>query len=162
MGCEVRLNYVRVRDFIFAREGNKYHNVKHDTPTSAYGITLATAKQYGLDKDKDGDVDIADLKLITWDDVDLVFRKYFWDRIDGDNLPGGIDLIAADIAWNQGPGKWFQYLREGYAATIETLTARRKTTYTNIVSKNPVKVKFLKGWYNRADLAYKAAKECNP
>ena len=158
----MRLNLVRAMEFTLGAEGNKYHHVSGDSggPTSAYGIILATAKALNLDKDNDGDIDTNDLKLITKEDVERVFKRYFWDIVDADNLPGGVDLIAADIAWNQGPAKFNQYLREGYASTIETLTARRKTTYTNIAAKNPTQNKFLKGWLNRANNAYKAAKEC--
>lgn len=158
----MRLNYIRTRDFVFGAEGNHFHNVSGDMggPTSAYGITLATAKRFGLDVDHDGDVDIDDLKAMTWDDVDSLFKKHFWDAIGGDTLPGGIDLIAADIAWNMGPGKFFQYVREGYASTTETLTARRKSTYANIVAKKPDQIKFLKGWYNRAEKAYAESQHC--
>lgn len=158
----MRLNYVMCRDFVFGREGDKYHHVSGDMggPTSAYGVTLATAKSLGLDVDHDGDVDVQDLKQLTWDDVDTVFRKYFWDSINGDELPGGIDLIAVDIAWNMGPGRFKQFLLEGHAGTPEALTKRRKLYYREIVSKKPTQIKFLNGWLKRAELALEKSAEC--
>jgi len=157
----VRLNFERAKTHIMLSEGNKFHQVSGDSggATSAYGIILATAQRFNLDIDGDGDVDVDDLKLITVVDVDRVFRKYFWDAIHGDDLPGGIDLIAVDIAWNSGPGKFFEFLREGCAVTIEGLTERRKKFYKYRATK-PGQKKFLKGWLKRADNALAEAKKC--
>jgi hypothetical protein len=154
----MRLNYDRTKAFIIAREGNEFHT--SDQATSAGGIILATAKALHLDLDHDGDVDVDDLKLVTEQDIDRVFRDYFWDAIHADDLPGGIDLIAADIAWNAGPGKFRQFASEGYAITAETLTARRKVFYEAVVKAKPSKKKFLNGWFNRANLAYTESKRC--
>lgn len=157
----MRINFARTLDFTMAAEGNSYHHVSGDTggPTSAYGIILSTAKALKLDLDHDGDVDVDDLKLVTAEDVERVFRKYFWDAINGDDLPGQVDLIAADIAWNSGPGKYKEFEREGNAMTPELLTARRKKFYEYRATK-PGQAKFLKGWINRANNAYTEAKKC--
>jgi lysozyme family protein len=74
--------------------------------TSKWGITLSTARRLGLDLDGDGDVDIDDLGLVTEEVVEDVFRKIAWDAVGADDLPGGIDLIAADIAYNSFPAKF--------------------------------------------------------
>lgn len=157
----MRLNYERALAFIMLAEGNHFHQVSGDRggATSAYGIILATAKALKLDLDHDGDVDTDDLKLVTKEDVDRVFRKYFWDAVDADNLPGGIDLIATDIAWNSGPGKFRQFLGEGRATTIDDLTSRRKEFYRHLATK-PGQAKFIKGWLNRANNAHVEALKC--
>jgi len=158
----MRLNRIRARNFVMGVEGDHFHHVKGDRggPTSAYGIILATAKRLKLDLDNDGDVDIDDLKLITEEDVDRVFNKYFWDAINGDALPGGVDLIAADIAWNSGPGKFRQFLVEGWATTPLALTERRKRFYNFQADNVPGQAKFRNGWLKRADLAFEESKKC--
>ena len=158
----MRLNFLRTFKFTMEREGTKFHKVAGDRggATSKGGITLATARRLNLDLDNDGDVDEADLLLVDEGILIKAFRDIAWDAVNADSLPGGIDLIAADIAWNSFPGKFKQFLREGYASTIETLTARRKSFYT-YQGKIPGQEKFLKGWLNRADLAYAEAKLCD-
>ena len=117
-------------------------------------------KRLNLDLNQDGLVDAKDVGLVTRETIDRVFRTHFWDAIDGDNLPGGIDLIAADISWNSGPGKWRQFQKEGYGTDIEKLTARRIEFYEHLAEKDPSQIRFLKGWKNRANAALEEARKC--
>jgi lysozyme family protein len=66
------------------------------------GVTLATWKQCGYDKDKDGDIDVDDLKLITKEDALLVLRRY-WDRWKADQIQSQkIANILVDWVWGSG------------------------------------------------------------
>lgn len=156
-------NLERTMNFILspAIEGDKITNDPLDRGglTAAYGLTLTTMKALRIDLDGDGDVDAADVGLVSRDVAIEAFREHYWDLIDGDDLEGGFDLILADVAWNSGPGKARQFIKEGYD-TIEDLTERRKIFYNNIVKRNPTQRRFLKGWLRRADLAYKEALKC--
>lgn len=147
--------------FIFGREGNKVHLVKGDRGglTSAGGLTLKTMKALGIDLDDDGDVDSDDVRLVDAEVVSDVFREYYWDRINGDELPPGLDLMYGDIAWNSGVGTAKRFIREGYKTT-EALLARRMRFYHAIVAGDPSQEKFLNGWINRANLAYETAQDC--
>lgn len=154
-------NYQKTLDFIIEHEGEKVHKVKGDSGglTAYGGLTLNTMKVLKLDLNGDGIVNEKDVYLVNKEVIDKAFRKHFWDKINGDNLPSGIDLILTDVAWNSGIGKARQFQREGYAINIRMLTDRRKIFY-EYQSNLPGKKKFLKGWLNRASDAYKAAKEC--
>ena len=44
------------------------------------GITLATWKCCGYDKDHDGDIDDQDLRLVTRGDVVTLLRVHYWNR----------------------------------------------------------------------------------
>ena len=158
----MRLNFKRALLFVMERQVNVLHKVEGDRGgvTSKWGITLSTARRLGLDLDGDGDVDIDDLGLVTEEVIEEVFRKIAWDAVGGDLLPGGIDLIAADIAYNSFPKKFRQFVREGYGNSIEDLTARRKRFYNYQADNVPGQAKFRNGWLNRADLALEEAKKC--
>jgi len=157
----MRKNYDRTVNFIMKHEGAKITNDPDDRGglTAKYGLTLKTMKTLNLDLNHDGVVDEKDINLVDIAVIDEAFRRYFWNVIDGDNLPGGIDLIIADIAWNSGPGKARQFQREGCAKDINALTARRIKFYEHL-STLPNQEQYLKGWKNRACDALKEAKNC--
>jgi len=154
-------NYQKTLNFIIEHEGEKVHKVKGDSGglTAYGGLTLNTMKILKLDLNGDGIVNEKDVYLVNKEVIDKAFRKHFWDKINGDNLPSGIDLILTDVAWNSGIGKARQFQREGYTSDIKSLIERRKRFY-EYQATLPEKKKFLKGWLNRASDAYKAAKEC--
>lgn len=56
-----------------------------------------------LDFDHDGDVDAADIQLITRAHAELLFRQDYWDPCRCDELPPGLAIAVADAAYNQGP-----------------------------------------------------------
>jgi len=157
----VRENLIRTITFTFAREGSVITNDPVDKGglTAAYGLTLKTMKNLGLDLDRDGDVDSHDVKLVDKAIVEDVFITKFWSRIRGDVLPGGVDLIMADIAWMSGPGRANQFWREGHRS-IESLTTRRKNHFDNIVERDPSQKRFINGWKARADMARVEAYKC--
>ena len=157
----MRENYARTRDFVFQREGTTITNDPNDRGglTARYGLTLRTMKALGLDVNHDGKVDRNDVLLVDFDIVDKVFREKYWDAVDADSLPGGIDLIMADIAWNAGPGRANKFYREGHK-TVSSLTERRKQHYLNIIERDPTQERFKNGWFNRAAAALREAQKC--
>lgn len=61
-----------------------------------------------LDSDGIGDVRMRDL---TKDQANKVYKRDYWDAINGDKLPSGLDLVAFDGAVNSGVSrgaKWVQ------------------------------------------------------
>lgn len=70
------------------------------------GITIATFRRHIKRK---GTVD--DLKALTVEQAGIVYRKQYWDRVKGDELPGGIDYATFDFAVNSGPARAAKYLQ---------------------------------------------------
>lgn len=46
-----------------------------------------------------------EMKDLTPDDVAPIYKRNYWDRIQGDDLPSGIDWAAFDWAVNSGTGR---------------------------------------------------------
>lgn len=70
------------------------------------GVTIAVFRAF-----KGRDVSKAELRAISADDLRTIYRRDYWDKVRGDDLPAGLDLVAFDGAVNSGPAqsaKWLQ------------------------------------------------------
>lgn len=53
-----------------------------------------------------------DMRALTPETVKPFYKKMYWDRIKGDDLPSGVDYAAYDLAVNSGPNKAAKFLQE--------------------------------------------------
>ena len=142
------------------------------------GVTIATWKQCGYDKDGDGDIDVDDLKKLTLSDATIVLKKYYWDRWRADEIKNqSVANILVDWVWGSGahgikiPQRLLGVTVDGVvgAKTIKaingcdqselfkTIWLARKEFLNGIVQKKPSQKRFIKGWLNRLnDFKFKA------
>lgn len=133
------------------------------------GITIATWKRVGYDKDGDHFIDAKDIKLLSKDDFIKVLRLY-WDRWRADEIINQ-SLANLLVDWVWGSGKWgivipqrvLKVKEDGIVGnqTIKALNQQpaeeffnriyflRVKFLNNIVVNNPSQAKFLHGWLNR-------------
>jgi lysozyme family protein len=56
-------------------------------------------------------VDEKTMRALTPADVAPLYKRKYWDKVKGDELPSGVDYVVFDAAINSGPGraaKWLQ------------------------------------------------------
>ena len=90
--------------FILKWEGGFVNDPADSGGATNKGVTIATWKRCGYDNDGDGDIDVADLKLISNNDVrNRVLKPAYWDRWKADNIHSQkIANILVDWVWGSG------------------------------------------------------------
>ena len=54
----------------------------------------------------------ADMRALTPELVAPLYKKMYWDRVKGDDLPAGVDYVVFDIAVNSGAGRAAKMLQQ--------------------------------------------------
>lgn len=127
------------------------------------GITIGTYAQWkGRKVTKD------ELRKIPDSEVAAIYKRNYWDKVRGDDLPAGLDLVAFDAAVNSGPSRGAKWLQQAVGVTADgvvgpaTLMAAQ-STYAPAAIERAIAVRlaflrslstwgtFGKGWSRRLD-----------
>lgn len=159
--------------FILSFEGG-YVNDPHDPGGATNrGVTIATWRQVGYDKDGDGDIDVADLKLITADDaVKRVMKPHYWDRWQADRIKSqSVANLVVDWVWASGKhgitgvqkrlgvkvdgivgGKTLAALNaQDPRALFDHIHRARARFIDQVIAGRPTSAQYRAGWLRRLD-----------
>ncbi len=136
-----------------------------------YGVILSTWKQYGYDKDHDGDIDAEDIRALTEDDARYIAKKVFWDFFQADFiLNQSIAEFIVDWGYNSGRVTVAKKLQKLLAIQadgligvqslnaincadqqnlFDALKVARRMFVDQIVAERPSQSVFHEGWINR-------------
>ena len=96
---------------IFPWEGGYVDHPSDPGGATNMGITIHTMRALDMDLDNDGDVDKEDVEKVTKEVALSIYRSQYWDKVEGDTAPSGVDAILMDGAVNSGPRasvRWVQ------------------------------------------------------
>ncbi|EHK56806.1 glycoside hydrolase family 108 protein [Allomesorhizobium alhagi] len=129
-------NFARSLKHVLKHEGGYANNPKDPGGPTNKGITLATFRSYVKASGS-----VADLKAITDAQVATVYRKQYWNAVNGDALPDGVDYAVFDFAVNSGPSRAAKYLQAVVGASQDgkvgpgTLAAVRSKAQTLVINR---------------------------
>jgi lysozyme family protein len=133
--------FARCLEEVLHHEGGYVDHPSDPGGATNKGITLETARAFGLDADEDGDVDKADVRRITGADAARVYREGYWESAHCGALPPGVDLIVFDLAVNSGVRRATRMLQQALGVSVDgvigpgTRRALARTDRLQLVSR---------------------------
>ena len=98
----MKSNYDKCLKTILHHEGGYVNHPKDPGGETNLGVTKRVYQEHGGTKD---------MKDLLVEDVAPIYKKGYWDKMKGDDLPGGLDLCVFDFGVNAGPGRAAKYLQ---------------------------------------------------
>jgi len=95
-------NFNKCLEIILHHEGGYVNHPKDPGGETNLGVTKRVYEEHGGTKS---------MRDLTVDDVAPIYRKSYWDKLKGDQLPDGLDLCVFDFGVNAGPGRAAKYLQ---------------------------------------------------
>jgi len=163
-------NYDKCLETILHHEGGYVNHPKDPGGETNLGVTKRVYEEHGGTKD---------MKDLTVEDVAPIYKKGYWDKMKGDELPDGLDLCVFDFGVNAGPGRAAKYLQtmigtvadggigpntlaklkeyvnaNGLAKSIDNYQEARQAYYEKLSTFDT----FGKGWTRRVDETTQLAK----
>ena len=158
-------------EIILHHEGGYVNHRKDPGGETNLGVTKRVYEDFGGEKE---------MKDLTKEDVEPIYKKNYWDRVKGDDLPEGLDLCIFDFAVNAGPGRAAKFIQRlvnttvdggigpntlgkikeyvdhyGINQTIESYALMRQNYYESLSAFDT----FGKGWTRRVSEVTEKAKE---
>ncbi len=103
-------NYDKCLETILHHEGGYVNHPKDPGGETNLGVTKRVYQEHGGTKD---------MKNLLVEDVAPIYKKGYWDKIKGDDLPGGLDLCVFDFGVNAGPGRAAKFLQQMIGTTVD-------------------------------------------
>jgi lysozyme family protein len=99
-------NFDRCLKLVLKAEGGYVDHPRDPGGATNLGVTKKVWEEWvGKEVTKD------DIKALTPAMVAPLYKKMYWDRVRGDELPAGVDFVTFDIAVNSGAGRAAKFLQ---------------------------------------------------
>jgi len=154
---------------VLRSEGGFVQNPKDPGGATNLGVTKATYESYVGHA-----VTVDDIKALTPDTVAPLYKKMYWDKVRGDDMPAGVDYALFDLAVNSGPRQATKFIQNIASVPADGLMGDR--TVQQVKTLDPAdtvaklcneRLQFLKqlntwdtfgkGWQKRVDAVQKRA-----
>ena len=157
----MKQNFDKALAAVLVHEGGYVNNPKDPGGMTNLGCTKAVWEEHCGHP-----VDEKAMRALTPADVAPLYKRKYWDKVQGDELPSGIDYIVFDTAINSGPGRAVKLLQACVGVEVDggigpkTLAAVRAFDSKQLMSDYskrrlsfmmdiPVWPTFGKGWTRR-------------
>lgn len=127
-------NFPTVLAETLSHEGGWADHPKDPGGATMKGITIGTFAAW-----KRRPVTKTELRNISNADVTAIYRQNYWNKVRGDDLPAGMDMVGFDGAVNSGISRGARWLQTGLGVAADGAIGA-KTIAAARAAKNPVAV----------------------
>lgn len=129
----MRENFVEALAHVLRHEGGFVNHPSDPGGATNKGVTLAVFRRfYGKS------MKVQDLKNITDEQLQHIYRVGYWDKCQCDELPPGVDYCVFDGAVNSGPGRAAKWLQGAVGASQDG--GIRPNTLAKVAITNPFQI----------------------
>jgi len=100
-------NFEEALKLVLVHEGGFVNHPRDPGGATNRGVTQAVYDAYRKTRGRP----VQSVKFITDDEVRAIYKFQYWDRVQGDFLPRGLDYAVFDFAVNSGVGRASKYLQ---------------------------------------------------
>jgi lysozyme family protein len=155
-------NYVIALQHVLKSEGGWSDNPSDPGGATMKGITLSVYREWKRNTHISKD----ELRVIPDEEVYNLYKELYWNKVQGDNLPAGVDYAVFDAAVNMGVGRAAKLIQEAAGVAADgvlgpaSVSAIQKTDPKELIEKfSQLKEEFYRslgtfptfgvGWLNR-------------
>lgn len=145
----MKQNYDFCISEVLKSEGGYTNDPSDSGGATNYGITIADYRKY---INKNGTPN--DVRNMTLAQAKAIYKARYWDAVNGDNLPSGVDYTVFDYGVNSGVSRALKVYNQFKLETnsnnlINKINDERLHFLQNLAIARPKDQKFLRGWTNR-------------
>ena len=108
----MKQNFDEALKYLLVSEGSFVNNAKDPGGMTNLGVTKTVWEGW-----TGHDATESDMRNLSTAGVTPLYRKKYWNVVQGDNLPAGIDYCVFDTAVNSGPGRAIKLLQRAIGVT---------------------------------------------
>ena len=128
----MKSNFDHCLRLVLAHEGGWADHPKDPGGATMKGVTLATYRKYKPGATK------AQLRAISDADLAMIYRDGYWNKVKGDDLPAGLDLVAFDAAVNSGVSRGAKWLQSALGVPADGKVGPKTIAAANAAHKDAV------------------------
>ena len=119
---------------VLASEGGFVDNPHDPGGATDEGVTQ---HQYDLWRTAKG-LPVRSVQMIGPDEVEAIYRGSYWNAVDGDELPSGVDYCVFDWSVLAGPHRAIEHLQQSVGAAVDGIIG--PATLAAVTAADPLRV----------------------
>ena len=141
------MNFTEALDHVLKHEGGFVDHPQDPGGMTNLGVTRAVFEDWVGRKSSE-----AEMRALTPADVSTLYKRKYWDRVKGDDLPSGVNYCVFDAGVNSGTRRAAKWLQEAVGAVPDG--AIGPNTLAKVAEHSPdalvnaycdIRMNFLKG-----------------
>ena len=108
-------NYVIALTHVLKSEGLWSDDPQDSGGATMKGITLSTYREWK----RNPHISKEELRVIPDEEVYNLYKELYWNKVQGDYLPAGVDYAVFDFAVNTGVGRATKLIQEAIVVTAD-------------------------------------------